>query len=193
MSTGCPRPLELGTLVDYWIGELDVADEERLEEHLFECGDCGGRLRGLAALGEGVRRLAREGAVRVVVTPAFLEVASREGLRTREYHVPPGGRVACTVTAEDDLLIGRIEGDFTGVSRLDLVTQFEGRPEHRVEDVPFSPGARELIVAQAMPAVRALGRTVVQLRLFSREAEGERLLGEYTFAHTPGDEPRPGE
>jgi hypothetical protein len=187
VSDGCDTPLDFATLVDYWLGEMEAADQERAEVHLFACDDCGARLREIVALGAGVRRLAQVGAVQVVVTPSFLEVAERQGLRTREYHVPPGGRVACTVTAEDDLLVSHLEGDFRGVSRLDVVSQLEGGPEQRVEDVPVSPAARELIVAQAMPAMRALGSCVVRMRLFAREAAGERLLAEYTFAHTPAN------
>jgi hypothetical protein len=120
----------------------------------------------------------------VVVTPAFLETAGREGLRTREYRVTPGGSVACTVTPEDDLLITRLMADLTGVSRVDLVTLWEGGPDQRLEDVPVRADAGELLVAQPMPAMRALGSTVLRMRLLAREGSGERLLGEYTFAHT---------
>jgi hypothetical protein len=185
VSVDCERPLELATLVDYWFGEAAESDQERVEEHLLECDGCGGRLRALVTLGEGVRRLAHEGAVQVVVTPSFLETAAREGLRTQQYRVPPGGRVACTVTPEDDLLVERLQADFRGVSRLDVVSELEGQPERRIEDVPVSPDALELILAQAMPALRALGRSVMRVRLLAQEEEGERLLGEYTFAHTP--------
>ena len=38
----------------------------------------------------------------------------RQGLRVREYRVPAGGRVDCTVTADDDLLVSHLEGDFRG-------------------------------------------------------------------------------
>jgi hypothetical protein len=181
----CARPLELRALVDYWFEETAPAEQERVEEHLMECEGCSARLRGLLALGDGVRRAARDGVVEVVVTPAFVETAAREGLRTREYRVPPGGRVACTVTPEDDLLLSRLEADFKGVSRLDVVSSWEGGPERRLEDVPFNPDAGELIVAQAMPALRALGHGVWSVRLVTREESGERLLGEYTFAHSP--------
>ncbi len=184
MSAACERPLELGTLVDTLLGELAAPDEDRVEEHLLECDECSGRLRALVSLGEGVRRLAHEGAVQVVVTPSFLETAARGGLRTREYRVAPGERVACTVTRQDDLLVSRLQGDFRGVSRLDVVMEMEGN-EHRSEDVPVSPDALELIVAQAMPAMRALGPAIVRMRLLAREKQGERLLGEYTFDHTP--------
>lgn len=179
---GCAEPLEFATLVDYWFGDLLAADAERVEEHLFACARCESELRALAAFGEGVRRIAHQGAVAVVVTPSFLEAASRAGLRIREYVVPAGGRVNCTVTAQDDLLVSRMRADLTGVSRVDVVAQIEGQPESRLEDVPISTAAGELIMVQAMPWVRAMGHTVFHVRL----ATGERVLGEYTFTHRPG-------
>jgi hypothetical protein len=182
--SSCREPLDLATLVDYWFGDLDGSDLDRVEEHLLECDACGSALRSLVATGDGVRRLAREGAFGVVVSPAFLETASRQGLRIREYRVSAGGRVACTVTADDDLLVGRLQGDFRGVSRLDLVVQVEDGPEHRVFDLPVSPSSPEVIVAQAMPALRAMPSSTMRMRLLARESEGDRLVGEYTFAHT---------
>lgn len=40
-------------------------------------------------------------------------------------------------------------------------------------------------MAQAMPWVREMGHTVVCVRLVRRDEAGERVLGDYTFAHTP--------
>jgi hypothetical protein len=45
-------------------------------QRLLECDACGSVLRSLMATGDGVRRLAREGAFGVVVSPSFLETAS---------------------------------------------------------------------------------------------------------------------
>ena len=185
MNGDCERPLDLATLLDYWFGDAAPPEQDRVEEHLVECGACSGQLRSFVALGDAIRRVAREGAVQVIVTPAFLATAAREGRRTREYRVLPGGRVDCTVTPEDDLLVGRLQADFEGVSRLDVVSDWEGRPEERIEDVPVRPDAGELIVAQPMPALRALGPSVLRVRLLAHEETGERLLGEYTFAHSP--------
>ncbi len=185
MSSPCDRPIELAALLDYWFEREERRDEDGIEEHLLGCDGCSRRLRGLVALGEGVRRLARAGAVEMIVTPSFLEKASKEGLRTREYRVPAGGHVDCTVTADDDLLVGRLLGDFTGVSRLDVVAQLDGQPERRIPDIPVSPGARELIVAQAMPGMRTLGRSRLRLLLLAQEPGGERLVGEYNFHHSP--------
>ena len=185
MTRACDRPLDPRDLVDWWLGEVSTPDAERVEEHLFECDDCGARLRALVALGDGVRRLAREGAVQVTVTRAFLEAAAREGLRNREYVVRPGERVACTVTAQDDLLISRMRADFTGVSRLDVLFRVEGRPEVRIPDVPVGRDAEELIMAQSLPWVRKMGRAVLHVRLVAREGPDDRVLGDYTFDHTP--------
>jgi len=182
--TRCPERIDLATLVDYWFGDLAGPHESRVDEHLLECDACGSDLRDLVATGEGVRRLAAEGAFGMVVSPSFLEAAAQRGLRVREYRVPAGGRVACTVTAEDDLLVGRLQGDFHDVSSVDLVVQVEGGPEHRVFDLPFSPSSGELIVAQAMPAARVMPSSTIRMRLLTREGAGERLVGEYTFAHT---------
>ena len=185
MSARCPEPLGTSVLVDYWFGELPAPEQDRVEEHLMGCSDCSGALRELVAIGEGVRRLTSRGAFHVVVSPSFLEAASRRGLRLREYSVPAGGGVACTVTAEDDLVVSRLQGDFSGVTRLDLVARIEGQPDERIEDLPVDPSAHELIVAQSMPALRAMGACVTRLRLVVPETGGDRLLGEYTFAHTP--------
>jgi hypothetical protein len=185
VTSRCPEELDLAALADYWFGDLAAAEQERVEEHLLGCGECSGRLRLLVATGEGVRRLANRGAFHLVVSPSFIETTSRQGLRVREYSVPPGGRVACTVTAEDDLVVARLEGDFTGITRLDLVRQVEDGPEERFEDLPVASSSRELIVAQSMPALRALASSTTRLRLLAREPCGDRLVGEYTFVHTP--------
>jgi hypothetical protein len=183
MSVRCGRPLGLAALLDYWLDR--EPPDDAVEEHLLACDSCSGRLQELVSLGDGVRRLAREGVVAMVVTPSFLARAAQEGLQTREYRVPPGGRVDCTVTREDDLLVGRLQGDFRGMTRLDVVAATEGGTELRIEDVPIGPEATELIVAQAMPAMRLLGRSRHRYRLLAHDPGGDRLIGEYTFDHTP--------
>jgi hypothetical protein len=189
--SSCPEPLDLATLVDYWFGDLEGAALDRVEEHLLECDSCGSLVRDVLSIGDGVRRLAHQGAFHIIVSPSFLETASRNGLRVREYRVPAGGRVTCTVTADDDLLIGRLQADFRGVSRLDLLVQVEDGPEQRVADVPVSPSSSEVILAQAMPALRAMPSSTIRMRLLAREGERDRLVGEYTFVHTAGPGARP--
>ena len=182
----CSSPLDAAVLADYWTGALAGSEEEAIEEHLFDCDGCGARLREVIALAEGVRHLAREGSLRMVVSEAFLRRAAEEGLRIREYAPPPGGGVECTVTAEDDILIGRLAANLSGAKRVDLcICDERGIEQLRLPDIPVHSGAssvvyqESIIFAKAMPTSKMIARLVT-----FDEAGGERLLGEYTFNHT---------
>lgn len=185
MTASCAEPLDWSDLAAYWLESPEPAELDRIEEHLLGCDACGHRLRWLASVGDGIVRLARRGAVEMVVTPSFLARAAADGLHAREYRLSPGDSVQCTVTRSDDLLLARLAGDFHGLKRLDVVSEQEGRPLQRIEDVPFHPEAGELIVSQAVPVVRALGHARLQIRLLGVGQGSERLVGEYTFNHRP--------
>jgi anti-sigma factor RsiW len=156
----CKEPISFETLVGYWLGELGAEQETPLEEHLFACASCSARLEALAALAGGVRAAVREGRANAVITPRFLETLRREGLRIREYRVPAGGRVDCTLLTGEDGVCGRMQVGLAGVKRVDALTRLEVEgqvTESRIEDVTFDPAA------------------------------GEVLTFPSAFAHTPGD------
>ncbi len=157
-----------------------------MELHLLECDACSQRLQGVADLAGGIRAVARRGTLRVVVTDAFLNELVRDKLRVREYRVAPGGRVACTVTADDDLVVGRLAAPLTGVGRVDLaLCDAQGREQQRLQDIPVNPARPEVVVTAPIDVLRTLPASVRRYRLIAVEAGGERLLGEYTFEHTP--------
>jgi hypothetical protein len=182
----CSNPIDAAVLADYWLAALAKPEEEVVEEHLLDCDRCGARLREVIALAEGVGNLAREGSLRMVVSDVFLKRAAEDGLRVREYAPPPGGGVACTVTAEDDILIGRLAANLSGAKRVDLCICDERGVEHlRLWDIPVHSGASSVVYqesitfAKGMPAHKMIARLVAV-----DEAGDERLLGEYTFNHT---------
>ena len=184
----CPTPIDAAILADYWLGALPGGgpEEESVEEHLFECDQCGAGLREVIALAEGIRALAREGSLRMVVSDAYVRHAAEKGMRVREYAPPPGGGIACTVTSEDDLLIGRLAADLSGAARVDLSICDEGGVEKaRLEDIPVHSEAggivfkEDIAMAKAAPNYRMIARLVAV-----DPAGSERLLGEYTFNHT---------
>jgi hypothetical protein len=182
----CYNPLDAAVLADYWLGALAKPEEEAVEEHLLDCDRCGTRFREVIALTGGLRTLAREGSLRMVVSDAFLKRAEEEGLRVREYTPPVGGGVECTVTAEDDILVGRLAADLSGAGRLDLcICDERGIEQFRMPDIPFQSGAssvayqESITFAKAMPTHKMIARLVT-----FDEAGDERLLGEYTFNHT---------
>ncbi len=181
----CQQPLDAALLADYWLAALTRSEEEHVEEHLFVCDECGSRLREVTALAQGIRQLARDGSLQMIVSDTFLSRLGAEGLRVREYAPPAGGSVQCTVTAEDDLLIGRLAADLSGAKRIDLSLCDELRVEQlRLPDIPFHSESGDIAWqpsmtwAKASPTVTRIARLVALA-----ESGDERILGEYTFHH----------
>jgi hypothetical protein len=182
----CSNPIDAAVLADYWIAALEGSEQEAVEEHLLDCDECGARLREGIALAEGVRDLAREGSLRMVVSDAFLRRAAEEGLRIREYAPPPGGGVQCTVTAEDDILIGRLAANLRGADRVDLcICDERGVEQFRLRDIPVRAGAGSIAYQESIAFAKAAPTHKMIARLVAFDSAGaERLLGEYTFNHT---------
>jgi hypothetical protein len=182
----CTTPIDAAVLADYWVGALTTAEDEAAEQHLFTCDECGTRLREVIALAEGVRRIAREGSLRMVVSDSFLKRAAEEGLRIREYAPPAGGGVQCTVTAEDDILIGRLAANLSGAKRVDLcICDERGVEQLRLPDIPFASGASSIAVQESITFAKTAPSNKMIMRLVAFDKAGsERLLGEYMFNHT---------
>lgn len=184
--SGCASPIPHATLTEYWLGELDEAREAPVEVHLLGCGHCCAVLQALADLGDGIRALWHAGALRAVVSGAFLDQLAAAGVRLREYRVPLDGSVNCTVAPEDDLVIARMEAPLTGVERVDLVL-FNFGPEgrERLRDVAFDSAAGEVVLAPRTDALRAASALTARVQVVAVARDGERVIGEYTFHHTP--------
>lgn len=168
------------TLVAYWLGDLDEAAEAALEEHYLGCAACSERLAGVEAMADGVRRAFDAGHVRAVLTPAFVDRLHAAGLKVREYRVARNGSVNCGVAPEDQVLLSRLEAPLQGVARIDLISG-----DRRLEDVPFDPASGEVVVVPGIAHIRTLPAHRQVLRLVAVGADGERVLGEYTFNHSP--------
>jgi hypothetical protein len=182
----CSGPIDDAVLADYWLGALAGPDEESVEEHLLECDLCGARLRDVIALADGVRRLAREGRLAMVVSDAFLRRAVADGLRVREYAPAPGGSVQCTVTEDDDLVVGRLAADVAEAGRVDLcICDKHGVEQARMENIPIDAGSASVVWQPATTFLKAAPSMTLVLKLLAFDHAGaERLLGEYTFHHT---------
>ena len=182
----CSNPIDAADLADYWLAALAASEEEAVELHLLDCDHCGTRLREVIALAEGVRKIAREGSLRMVVSDVFLKRAAEDGLRIREYAPPAGGGVQCTVTAEDDFLIARLAANLTGAKRVDLCLCDErGVEQLRLPDIPVQSAASDVVYQESITWAKAMPSSTMIARLVTfHESGGERLLGEYTFNHT---------
>lgn len=182
----CATPIDVAILADYWAAVLPASEEAAVEVHLLECDRCGARLRDVIALAETLRAVAREGRLRMVVSETFLRQAAQDGVRIREYAPPAGGSVACTATAEDDILVGRLAADVGGAGRVDLsLCNERGVERIRLPDIPVHVGMRDVIYQESSPFIKAAPSSTLIARLIAVEDGGdERLLGEYTFNHT---------
>lgn len=182
----CRNPIDAAVLADYWLAALPESEEEAVEEHLFACDECTARLGEVVSLAEAIRNLARQGSLLMVVSDAFIKRVAEEGLRVREYSPPSGGSIACTVTAEDDFLIGRLTADLSGAKRIDLCFCDEhGIERLRLTDIPFDSGAGSVSFQQSIKYAKAAPSETLIARLVAfDDAGGEGLLGEYTFNHT---------
>lgn len=182
----CATPIGYDALADYWAGGLASPEEEAVELHLLECDSCGARLRGVIDLAEGIRTMAREGRLRMVVSDTLLERAAQHGAQVRQYMLPAGGSVQCTVSAEDDIVVGRLAADVSGTSRVDLCLCDEhGVEQHRMSDIPVRTGSAEVIYQESIARLKAWPTLTLIGRLVAVDADGaERVLGEFTFHHT---------
>jgi len=185
VTAHCTTPVTDELFLAWWAGELAATEQDPIEEHLLSCDKCAHRGRGLAAVAEGVRGLVRTGELPTVLLPAVVERLLQEGRRVREYRVPPGGGVQCTVGPDDDVVLARLTAELGGVSQLDLVIRVDDGPEQRLADLPFDPAGGELVFAPSADTLRAQPAHVQRLRLVAVDPQGDRVLGEYTFQHAP--------
>jgi hypothetical protein len=183
-DTRCPAPIGFADVVDYWAGELTRAEEDRIEEHVFNCDNCARELAAAEALARGIAAVAREGRLHSVVTDAILNRLAADGVRIRMYTLEGPGTVHCAVWADDDLVVARIRADFTGVESVTIVTrQVSGDEISRLSDVALRPGQREILNAFSAAQLRKLPPTRVRVTVTGQVGSGDRTISEYTLVH----------
>jgi hypothetical protein len=182
MTSNCQAPISDGALLDYWTHELADGDEtDRVEEHLFACGDCSARLERLSALGTGLAALVREGRVGGIVSRALLNRMQRDGLHIRMYSLEPGETVPCAVFPGDDLVVTVLRADFSDVEAVTLsVTGPGDSPFSQVDNVPVSGTNREVLWATPAARVREMPSQLTLASAGAAHAE----LGRYVLEHS---------
>ena len=186
----CTAPIPDGTLLDYRARELADGDEtDRVEEHLFACGDCSARLQSLAALGTGLATIVRQGRVSGIVSRALLNRMQRYGIQVRMYSLVPGETVPCAVFLHDDLVVAALRADFSGVDALTLlVTGPEDAPMSELHEVPVPGPTGEVLWATPAALVRQMPSMRLQLTLESAGATRAEL-GRYVLEHSASAPP----
>ena len=182
MRQQCASPLSEEVLTEYWARELEGEREAAVEEHLFNCSDCGTRLKTLAAMGAGVVELARQGRISGIISRALVNLLQSESVNVRLYTVSPGETIPCAVFPDDDMVVLSMRADLTDVDTVNLrVTGPDDMPFGEALDVPIPPGSSEVLWATPGVIVRAMPSTRLQLTL---QAPGRSAaLGEYVLDH----------
>jgi hypothetical protein len=83
-------------------------------------------------------------------------------------------------------MVARLQAPLAGVDQVDLLLlDIPGEEPFRLRDIPFDPATGEVVLTPRIDRIRAApaGRQRMQLMAVARD--GERLIGEYTFNHTP--------
>jgi hypothetical protein len=171
-------------LLAWWLDELPEAEANELEEHLFACDECAARLERLSGLRRSVKQALLDARFATTVSPGFLRQIKDSGLRIREYRVPAGGSVACTIAPEDDLVVSRLEAPLAGVRQLDLIFD-DGGTQHRAAHIPFDATSGEVAVIPPVAIIRGWKAATQRMRLVAVNLGAERVIGEYTFNHSP--------
>lgn len=172
------------TLLAWWLDELDEEDAHEVELHLFECDECGACVRELLRMGGAMRNALLEGHVAGAVSERFIDRLREDGLNIREYHLEAGGSVACTVAPDDDLVVSYLRAPLEGVDRLDVVYE-DHTGTHRATEIPFDPSRNIVSFIAPTALLKTWGPAQQRVRLLAVKDDAERVVGEYTFNHTP--------
>jgi hypothetical protein len=180
----CSRGASFGDLLDYWIGDLDQGAIDRVEAHLFECAECAQRLADIATIAAGVAEAVRGARVQSVISDAVLNKLSREGVRIRSYLPEPGTFIPCAIWPEDDLVVSRLRGDFSGYDELTLVLKGDEGPElSRNVDIPLISGTHEILTATSASRLRRLPSMRLRLIVSGKRGDTQQVIGEYGLEH----------
>lgn len=161
------------------LGELPEPEADAVDEHLLGCAACSAYADWLAALGDGVRRLARDGRMELVATVSVAGRLDADGLSMRRYHLRPGEVVPCSISDETYNLV-QLDVDLTGAGRVDSELRGPGGVlMSRHEDIPYDPSSGSVFVVARGDQIRRSPSLRMTIRLVS----GDRVLGEYGLDH----------
>ncbi len=187
MTPGCVDPIGDEMLLDYWSGDLAPPQAERVEEHLFACGDCAAQLDHLVSLGSAIGALARQGRIAGIISRTLLNRLQRDGVHIRFYSLAPGQTVPCAVFPGDDLVVVSLRADLAGVQAVTLsVTGSDAADLGSVDQAPVHAPDGDVLWATPGAVVRQMPSTRLRLTLASSGGD-RRLLGEYVLDHSASD------
>jgi hypothetical protein len=132
-----------------------------------------------------VRRAFLDGWLNLVLPEPFIRRIREAGFRVREYDLPAGGSVDCTVTQDDDFVVSYLRAPFGDARRIDLLIDDTTSGKHRATDVAFDASADALVAVTSTAYLRTLKHSRQRVQLVAVDGVHERVLADYTFNHYP--------
>lgn len=184
-DTGAGPHTAFEELVEYWLGEIDDTRTQDIDMHLLACDACGAQLDEVVALAQGVREAFAHGLVHSFISAAFIAHLVESGMRVREYLIPHNGSVNCSVSPQDEVLVGRLVAPLEGVSRVDVAIRVSLKDgEEWFYDVPFDVTSGQVLIAPKISQARKLPMHDVYIRLLAVDDNVAREIGHYTLHHS---------
>ena len=141
----CALPLTHEQLVAYWANDLDDAQAEAIEAHLFACDTCFAAAERVAQVAEVFRT-----SVPPVISRAELEALQARGVAIAENAFQPGTRQTVTFEPGVELLIHRLGGlDLGSAERVQVTVRNESGGPLIFEEMfaPFDRDRGEVLIA----------------------------------------------
>ena len=185
----CISPLPMPELVDYLLGELPKPDEERVEEHIFECAECAERLEVVESIGRGIRDIVAHAYAGGIVNTEFVEKARQSGMTLREYKITPGATVSCKAGPEDFVLV-RLAGECGSAEDVTVDVDFRDLEHDQAaptvtQNVEVDRKANEILIVFPGEEVRRYPRSLWTMRAHGKVSGKDTSFGTFIMDHTP--------
>lgn len=141
----CADPISFARLVDYWAGELDAAEVDRVDEHLLACASCSGESMSVSRLVGALR-----GSIPPIVSAEQARELAARGLVVVTNDFVPDERKEVLFERGVDVLLHRLGGLALGdVQRVGVVVRGGPALDVMMHDdfVPFDRERGEVLVA----------------------------------------------
>ncbi len=141
----CAEPIPYAQLVDYWAGDLDAVEVDRIDEHLMGCEHCSRESASIVRLVTALR-----GAVPPIVSADQVRELQACGLVVVTNDFVPDERKEAYFAVGVDLLVHRLGGLALGdATRVSVVVKAGPGEDTMMKDdfVPFDRDRGEILVA----------------------------------------------
>jgi len=166
-------------LAAYWLGELDDAAADALEEHVFACEPCAQALSRTAQVIAGVRAL-----LPPVISSARLAQLRAAVPALKQADVAPGGSVTIDFSAGDALFVLGLQADLGGAERVDFSIELPSGPTlFEAADAPFDARAGTVHVVCQRHFIESGYPEIVRMRLRAVKDGVARDVAHYEIAH----------